>query len=173
MVCYHSGKSNIDADALSWIPWDQNIKAKAIEAIFKAAIKGPDALMEVYACHERAISSLILESPPTQMTVADWVQAQKVDPAINQVITWSEDKLLGSVNMGKEMPPELRKYLREKGQLCLWEGVLYRCGIHNGQDINEFQLVVLPDYRLETMCGAHDDVGHLGLERMLDILCNV
>ena len=30
--------------------------------------------------------------------------------------------------------------------------------------------MVPPKYRLETICGAHDDVGHLGLKRMLNIL---
>ena len=172
MVCYHSGKSHIDANALSCIPLDQNIKAEEDKAIFHAAVKGSNALMEVYACHERAISSLILKSPPTQMTVADWVQAQKGGPGIKQIITWLEDKLLGTVKVGKEMSPELRQCLRQKGQLYLQDGVLYRCGSCTNQDGNEFQLVVPPDYRLEAMCMAHDDVGHLGLRRMLDILGN-
>ena len=39
------------------------------------------------------------------------------------------------------------------------------------RDRNELQLVVPPDYRLEAMHGAHNDVGHLGLEQMLNILC--
>ena len=34
-------------------------------------MEGPDAMMEVYACHENAISSLILESPPVWMTNTD------------------------------------------------------------------------------------------------------
>ena len=51
--------------------------------------------MEIYACHEKAISSLILESPPVQMTIADWVHAQKADPTINQVIIWMEKKEAG------------------------------------------------------------------------------
>ena len=34
------------------------------------------------------------------------------------------------------------------------------------------QLVVLPEYRFEAMCGAHNDVGHLGLKRMLNIFCD-
>ena len=118
-IYYHSGKCNVDVDALSQIPWDQNIKAEAVEAIFKATIKGPDALMEVYACHENAISSLILESPPTQMTVMDWAQAQKVDPTINQVITLLEDKKLDTLKVGEEMSQEFKQYLRRKGQLCL------------------------------------------------------
>ena len=128
-------QSNVDMDALSQIPWDQNIKANAVEAIFKATVDGPDALMEVYACHERAISSLILESPPTQMTVADCVQAQKVDPAISLVITWLEDKLLGTAKVGKEMSPELRQYLRQKEQLCLQEWLLFRCEVTLGRTV--------------------------------------
>ena len=39
-----------------------------MEAIFKAAVEGPDAIMEIYACLEKAISSLI---------VTDWIQARK------------------------------------------------------------------------------------------------
>ena len=76
------GKSNINADMLSRIPWDQNIEAEAVGAIFKAAFDGLEALIEVYACHKRTISSLILESPPTWMTTMEWAWAQKNDPAI-------------------------------------------------------------------------------------------
>ena len=64
MVYYHLGNSNIEADALSRIPWDQNIRAGMVKAILEATVEGPGALMEMYACHEKAISSLILESPP-------------------------------------------------------------------------------------------------------------
>ena len=118
MVYYHSGKSTIKVDVLSKIPWDQSIKAEVVKAIFKAAVEDPDALMEIYACHEKAISFLTLESP-TWITVMDWVQAQKVDPTINQVVTWIEDKKLDTVKVGEEMSQELKQYLRQKEQLCL------------------------------------------------------
>ena len=52
-------------------------EADAVRAILKATVDGPEAWLEVYACHKRDISSLILESPPTWMTAAEWVQAQK------------------------------------------------------------------------------------------------
>ena len=64
--------------------------------------------MEVYACHEKATSSLILESPHTQMTAADWVQAQTADPTINQVVAWMESKKLDTVKMSDVMSHELR-----------------------------------------------------------------
>ena len=84
---YHLGKSNVEADVFSRIPWDQIIRAEMVEAIFKATVEGPNTLMEIYACHEKAISYLNLKPPP-QMTIVDWVQAQKVDPTIDQVVTW-------------------------------------------------------------------------------------
>ena len=46
---------------MSRIPLDQSVGVEAVKAIFKAAMEGPDALMEIYVCHEKAISSLILE----------------------------------------------------------------------------------------------------------------
>ena len=49
------GKCNIDAGTLSRIPWDQIIKAEAVDAIFKAAVEVPDALMEDYAFHKRLL----------------------------------------------------------------------------------------------------------------------
>ena len=72
-IHYHLGKSNIDTDALSEVSRDQNIEADTVGTIFKAAVDGLEVLMEVYACPEGAISSIILESPPTQMTVMEWV----------------------------------------------------------------------------------------------------
>ena len=62
-VYYHSEKSNIEVNALSRITWDQNIRVEAVKAIFKAAVKGPNTLMEIYASHEKGISFLILEPP--------------------------------------------------------------------------------------------------------------
>ena len=89
-------------------------RQKQLRPFSRAAVKGPDALMEVYTCHEKAISSLILESPPTQITMTDWVQAQKADPTINQVITLLEDKKLDTVKVGKEMSQVLKQCLNFK-----------------------------------------------------------
>ena len=67
----------MDADTLTKIPWVQNIRTKAVETIFKATVDGPDALMEVYACNERAVSSLILLSSLACMTVMDFVRPRE------------------------------------------------------------------------------------------------
>ena len=125
--------------------------------------------MEIYACYMKAISSLILESPQVWMTVADWVQAQKADPTINQVVTLIKNKKLETVKMSGQMSHELEQYLRQRGKLCLWEGALYWHINHARWDHNELQLLVPPEYRLEAMCGAHNDEGHLSIKWMLNI----
>ena len=141
-VYFHFGKSNVEVDALSRIPWDQNIREKVVKAILKVTVEDPKAMLEIYTCHEKAISYLTLESPPGQMTVDDWVQAQKADPSINQVITWIENKKLDTVKVGDEMSYGLKQYLRQRGKLCLWEGVLSWHVNPARQDHNELQLVV-------------------------------
>ena len=100
-------------------PWDQNIKAKAVGAIFKAVVEGPEALMGVYACHEKAISSVILKSPPAEMTLVNWVHPQDADPTINQEVAWMKSEKLDTVKMSDEMSQELRQYLRHWEKMCL------------------------------------------------------
>ena len=106
------------------------------------------------------------------MTATEWVQAQKADPVIRQVTTWIEDWKLNAMKLSEEMSQEVKQYLRQKGQLHLNEGVLFQCGSWTWRDCNELQLVVHPNYRLEAMYGVHNEVGHLGLEQMCDILHN-
>ena len=98
----------------------------------------------------------------------EWVQAQKADPSISHVITRIEAKEVGTLEVSEEMSQEVKPYLRQKGQLCLKEGVFYLCRGQIQWDCNEFQLVIPPIYRLEAMHGAHHDVG----QQMLNILCD-
>ena len=125
---------------LSRILCDQNTEADTVEAIFKAVVDGPEALMEVYAWHEGVVSSLTLESPPTLTTAMEWVQAQKTNPAISQVIIWINAKEVSTMKVSEEMSQEVKPYLQQKGQLCLKEGVLYWCGGQTFRDCNELQL---------------------------------
>ena len=171
-IHYHSGKSNVNANTLSWIPWDQNIEKDTVETIFKAAVDSPKALMEVYACHGRAISSLILESPPTQMTATTGFRLKSPTWLSARITTCIESGKFSTTKVSEEMSPEIQQYLREKGQLCLDEGVLLWHRSQMQRDHNELQLVVPPYYRLEAMHWAHDDIGHVDLKHMLDILCD-
>ena len=67
-------------------------------AIFKAAVEGPDGSP---CLSPKGHQFPYSESPPTCMTVTEWVQAQKADPAISQITTWIEDGKCSAVKVSE------------------------------------------------------------------------
>ena len=53
------------------------------------------------------------------MTVTDWVQAQKADPTINQVVTWIEDKKQDTGKVGEEMSQVVEAIFEVKREAVL------------------------------------------------------
>ena len=78
-IHYKSGKSNVEADALSQIDWekcDNTIQADSIQAIVAAAITGQVANhIEAIPCNPQVIDSLLPSIPDT--------------PIVSKAITWS------------------------------------------------------------------------------------
>ena len=64
-VYYYLGQSNIEKDALSRTPWDQNIRVDMVKAIFKAAVEDPDALMEI--CEKGFCTGVVTKLDGTEM----------------------------------------------------------------------------------------------------------
>ena len=56
------------------------------------------------------------------MTVMDLVQAQKADPANNQVITWLKDKKLDTIKVGKVMAQQFKAILEAEGTVVPMRG---------------------------------------------------
>ena len=66
------------------------------------------------------------------------------------------------------MPSELKALIRIQKQLMLKQGVLYRKSQVNTR--TKLQLVFQQSYRQRAIEGCHDQVGHLGQDRVLDLL---
>ena len=66
------------------------------------------------------------------------------------------------------MPSELKALIRNRKQLLLKQGVLYKKSQVNTR--TKQQLVVPQTYRQRAIEGCHDEVGHLGQDRVLDLL---
>ena len=62
------------------------------------------------------------------------------------------------------MPSDLKALIRLKKQLILKQGVLYRKVTSLG-----FQLILPPSHRNKAIEGCHDQVGHLGQDRVLEL----
>ena len=70
----------------------------------------------------------------------------------------------------KQDYPELSQYKRERNSLVLQKGILYRPARPRESDETLLQLVLPAAYGEVAPKGCHDKVGHLGLERMLDLM---
>ena len=68
------------------------------------------------------------------------------------------------------MPLDLKAFLRIRKQLKLKQGILYRKSQVSNNSRARLQLVLLIEYRHKAMAGCHDQTGHLGQDRVLELL---
>ncbi|KAI5618057.1 hypothetical protein C0J50_22646 [Silurus asotus] len=101
------------------------------------------------------------------MSERELKEKQRNDPAMREVIFHLEsgDSVLPALR--RELP-ELPFLLRERRKLELKDGVLYRK--RTVGDCTIYQLVLPPELRAMTMESLHDNMGHMGIERTLDLI---
>ena len=92
---------------------------------------------------------------------------QRLDPAINEVIVQMESGRTPPPTLKAELP-ELPLLLRELNRLKLRNGVLYRQR-QDGPNVT-FQLVLPEELRAIALQSLHNDMGHLGVERTVDLV---
>ena len=105
------------------------------------------------------------------MGAAEWRAAQAKDPAISAIKQMIQRKTLSHRRPSSKDVPELKAYLHQRQKLKLRNGVLYR-HIDNSQrpDRNSMQLCLPRKYRKDVLELCHDNVGHFGLDRTIDLL---
>ena len=102
------------------------------------------------------------------MTPLEWCQAQSQDPIISQIIGEINSKTIGKMKITMGMPSELKALIRNRKLLTLKHGVLYKRSKVDAR--TKHLLVVPPSHRQRALEGCHDQVGHLGQDRVLDLL---
>lgn len=101
------------------------------------------------------------------MTRESWREAQSQDPSINRVVKLVESAQKPSFKTLSDEQPEVKLLLREWNKLELREGILYRRCFDRGDMIH--QLVLPEQHKDRALQGLHDEVGHLGAERVLSL----
>ena len=110
-----------------------------------------------------------VKNTPPGMTPLQWCQAQAKDPAIHQIIDSIQNKTLKHLQIQGDMPSELKVLIRLKKQLMLKQGVLYR-RVTPADAKPRLQLILPPSHCNKAIEGCHDQVGHLGQDRVLELL---
>ena len=105
------------------------------------------------------------------MTTSDCVRVKAEDLVIHDLIQGYGTKEL---HKGKDTDvPEMKQFLWQRGKLIMRNGILYHKNDTKESDHpeqNTMQLVLPTTLRLQALKGCHDDLGHLGIERTLDLL---
>ena len=99
----------------------------------------------------------------------EWCQAQDSDPAINKIVEEIQKGTLRKLKFKMEIPSELKVPIRIKKQLTLKQGDLYR-RTTQADSRTRLQLVLPPSHRTKAITRCHDQVGHLGQDRVLLLL---
>ena len=99
-IKYKSGKSNVDADALSRIPWDMQVDTAIVKSIINEERSTQTPLYESHGPNTNLLHSEVVIAKrgyvtgivpleleidkTTTMTRENWMAAQKQDPVLNQ-----------------------------------------------------------------------------------------
>lgn len=182
-VQYRPGKANIDADLLSrhiadaaepgaWDSLSQNVVKSIcqrvhVDASLRDSTRYVDQLGASPACipDVYAFPSQLLLDSLEQLSKADLITAQKRDAVIGRV---AEAVKQGVWPRSREMDPEMQWMKREFGRLVMRGGLLFR--LVKKADEEALQLVLPAEFRGRVLHSLHDDMGHLGVERVTDLI---
>ena len=146
------------------------VTAAAMQTVQEAALQGPAGPIEAYSSDLHVLDVLQDSNQVASMTLEDWCQAQEADPILSLVITRLRDGTLGKSQSSNRFPPKSVNLGKKWNHLVLKKGILYRQARPRELEETLLQLVLPTAYRKVALRGCHDEVGHLGLECMLDLM---
>ena len=168
-IIYKPGKGHKDADALSHIRWPEamELDSQTVHAVCEG-VQAPYGKVETLCQGAHVVDALSNDRAPPGMTPLEWCHAQTQDPILSQIIREINSKTIGKMKIKMGMPSEMKALIRNRTQLILKHGVLYKKARVNAR--TKHLLVIPQSYRQRAMEGCHDQVGHLGQDRVLDLL---
>lgn len=100
----------------------------------------------------------------SDMVPRDLRGAQRRDPVLGKLLPF----VLGGRRPSVSQLPGGREYIRYFDRLVLRRGVLHRKVQVDGQE--KVQLVLPQEYRVLALRGLHDDIGHMGRDKTLNLV---
>lgn len=172
-IKYRPGKSNTDADTLSRYPvqllehipeYTETIPPEVIFAIWQ----GDKAMRDGEVPWVAALQlNSNLDDAPTEGTPVispeDIRKTQREDASISEVITLKKRGWNPNEKDKRQMTRDTRRLVHEWNKLKLEKGLLFRCA---GQ---RKQLVVPEKLRKTILKHLHDDMGHVGADKVIHL----
>lgn len=168
-IRYRSGRKNTDADTLSRLPRkiendSTSLSSEVVRAIGNGQLTS--GAIDSISMNMQVLQHLPeFEEDQDENKFHSWRKAQREDPSISIVLRRMSQK---HTQKEENVNQEVKLLWKEHSKLFLKRGVLYRKINERGTDCH--QLVLPKAHRKQAMKGLHDDVGHPGKERTLNLL---
>lgn len=172
-IKYRPGKSNTDADILSRL--HQEADQKTDQEAEKEVTVTPEEVRAM--CHSHytnpVIQAICMSEKASEsfdlfqeIIPRDWRTAHHKDHAISKFLRSVTNKT--PLRQNEILSREEKLLEREYKRLVVRRGVLYRHTQEHGTD--RYQLVLPAEFRQVALTSAHDDMGHLGRDRVTTAL---
>ena len=185
-IKYRSGKANGNADALSRkTEHSENPKHFRLDELYANASKEknnstafPREVRDAFedACSQVWINEIRVRTSSTAPLATSTLPAlpsdqlsalQNSDPFIGRLrFFWNKDQRPTARQLGKECK-EVRKLILSWDKLADIDGILYRKILEHGKEIK--QLLLPQSLQTDVLKALHDDAGHQGFERTLQL----
>ena len=170
-IQYEKDKTIIEADALSRVDWGEKISAESVKVILNMAMEGMSTLAEVCAHSFQVCSNMgNINLAPQHVLKNNLAETQLKYANFQEIIYLYQKMGLDTAKLANYESLELKALLWPWLWHMLCQEVFYLKAELHCEDYNDMRLGKLPKYQLLAMQGWHDDLGHLGLEQMLDLL---
>ena len=166
-IHYRSGKRNVDADALSRI--SHTVQSHCVQALMYNHQVQSSALMQTICLSQMSDDMLSTQSQDmtSLFTCQEWKQNQASDAIIGPILHYVEKGRKPS-RPDKDLDPDSLLLLQEWDHLCLRDGILYRrCQVG---DMTRYQILLPRSLVDQVIKGLHDDNGHLGFDRVMELI---
>ena len=127
-IFYKSGKLNVEADALSCIPWEstqvENVEPLIVKTMLQSKLKSDISFPEEYFPEKVLLKNMIVDTT-LKLTQKDWIKEQMDDVDLNKIVQILKSNQLNTY-MTQEMDlSAIPILLRCKKDLILRNGLLY------------------------------------------------
>ena len=182
-ISYRSGKHNGDADGLSRVPCsavhqdteerEGRLTEDAVHAICSMAQLADIGYSESICMGKSVVDQYMPElwdctEDGPRFSVL-WTTLQGKDPVISKVVSILKQRRKPD-SEELAIHSDMKIFLKEWDKLCLQKGVLYRKRKDTDTLEEVVQLVLPESERARALKGLHDDIGHLGRDRTLNLV---
>ena len=164
-IRYRSGKSNTNADALSRLHPPRAVDLE----ILISGTQLPPPLKQALQAREPAAYQAAVQALPQHLPV-DMGELQRADPVILDVLVFWQQKRYPSYEERRRLSPPALVLLKQWGRLIEQAGVVYRQVSRSDGGEAVLQVLVPAALKDKVLTEVHQNHGHQGVGRTLELL---